>query len=234
MKICLIQTDPQWRRENVRTLGSVIKSTSADLYLVPELFTTGFDYLAGNWPSDAQTIPEGPLVVQIRGFLQNSPSAVICGLLEQSGTDFYNIAAVLGHGFTQRYRQKYPATTTQGRVLPILPGDGYQKIPLSSMFSVGLMVCNDHYREDEFFDEYKKRNASAVVLIADSATRAWLTTFPTLCSQYKIPAIVCNAAGPAGGGSCVIDASGKFVRLQTSQGACEYLAEVPSVGTTVL
>ena len=227
MNVCLIQTDPSARQGNLQFLGTVIQNTKADLFLVPELFTNGFDYLARNFPANAEPIPDGPTCLQIRCFLQNRSSVVVCGLLEQSGADFYNIAAVMGHSWMDRYRQKHPvtATTAQGRVLRIQAGD-YRKIPLPTLppWSMGLMICNDYGRADEFFKEYKERTVNAVVLIADSSTRAWIATFPDLCRRYQLSAIVCNAAGPkcGGGGSCIINPAGVFIRLRVLQTQVEY------------
>jgi len=237
MKICLVQTDPRTRRGNVQFLGDVIQNIDADLFVLPELFATGFDYLAQQMPGDSEILPGGPICRQIACFLQHRSSVVVCGLLEQSGRDFYNTAAVIGKGWVQRYRQKYPARTTRGQVLQILPGR-HEKIviPRAPPWSMGLMICNDYYRADEFFDEYKKRNVDAVVLIADSSTRAWLQQFPNLCRQYGLPAIVCNAAGPNanGGGSCVLNAAGEFVGLRTSQAAYDYLPEIALAAVAVI
>jgi predicted amidohydrolase len=122
MKICLIQSDPQMRQGNVQFLGRVMQNIDADLFVLPELFGTGFDYLARQMLGNLEILPDGPICRQIACFLQHRSSVVVCGLLEQSGQDFYNTAAVIGKGWIQRYRQKYPATTTQGQVLRILPG----------------------------------------------------------------------------------------------------------------
>ena len=98
------------------------------------------------------------------------------------------------------------------------------------------MICNDYYRADEFFEEYKRRDVDAVVLIADSSTRAWLQKFPILCRQYGLPAIVCNAAGPNanGGASCVLNAAGEFVCLSTSQAEYDYLPEIALAAVAVI
>lgn len=237
MKICLIQTDPRARQGNVQFLGNVIQNIDADLFVLPELFATGFDYLAQQMPGNPETLPDGPICRQINCFLQHRSSVVVCGLLEQLGDSLYNTAAVVGKGWIQCYRQKYPATTTQGQVLRILPGR-FEKIviPRVPPWSMGLMICNDYYQADEFFEEYKRRNVDAVVLIADSSTRAWLQQFPMLCRQYRLPAIVCNAAGPNanGGASCVLNAAGEFVCLSASQTEYDYLPEIALTAVAVI
>ena len=144
-----------------------------------------------------------------------------------------NVAAVIGDSTVERYRQKYPATTSRGRVLPIQAGTDYQKITLClpgpSLWSMGFMICHEYYRAAEFFREYKSRNVNSVVLLADSSTRTWIKDFPQYCREYSLPAIVCNAAGPNGGGSCIINAAGAFVPLWTPHGWRDYLDDTPAV-----
>jgi predicted amidohydrolase len=121
-------------------------------------------------------------------------------------------------------------------VLPILPGD-FQTITVTLgtvLWKMGFLICNDYRMADQFFAEYKKRNVNAVVLIADSPTRAWLTEFPHHCQQYGLPAIVCNAAGPNGGGCCVINATGQFISLNTPQAQRDRLAEMSMAAIGVL
>jgi predicted amidohydrolase len=230
MNICLIQTYPEGRRSNIEYLKWTMSQYQADLYVLPELFTTGFDYLADprHWPTDAEVIPDGLTCRQIHGFLKGRSSAVVCGLLEQVGQDYYNIAAVIGDGTIERYRQKYPATSNNGRVLPIEAGD-YQTITVllqdSLLFTMGFMICSECYMAAAFFEEYKRRGVNAVVLIADSSNRTWIKEFPHYCREYGLPAIVCNAAGPNGGESCIINAAGEFVPLWTPQGNRDSLTD---------
>jgi predicted amidohydrolase len=224
------------RRENVKLLGQVMQSTQADLFVLPELFITGFDYIAQHGPAHAEVIPDGLTCQQIHGFLKGRSSAVVCGLLEQDGQHYYNVAAVFGDASVERYRQKYPATSTKGRVLPILPGD-FHTVTVTLdivLWKMGLMICNDYRMTDEFFAEYKRRGVNAVVLIADSPTRAWLQEFPHHCQQYGLPAIVCNAAGPNGGGSCVINSAGQFVSLNTHLGQRDQLPDTAMAATGAL
>jgi predicted amidohydrolase len=152
-------------------------------------------------------------------------------MIEREGSNFFNVAAVIGHNRIDRYRQKNPATTSKGRTLPILPGD-YRKIMLSEQWSMGLMICNDYFSAATFFDKYEQCGVNAVVLIADSASpRSWLETFPQLCKKHRLMAIVCNAAGPGGGCSCIISDTGQFVLLRTlpAQYPTKYLSDAPSV-----
>jgi len=226
MEICLIQTDPALGQWNIQNAGYVICNTKADVYILPELFAIGFDFAAQNWIEQAaEVLPNGPTCQQIFSFVRNRSSIVVFGMIERFGNNFFNIAAVIGNACMDRYRQKYPATTSRGRVLPITSGGDYHKVMFIPQWSMGLMVCHDHYQAEKFFKEYKKRGVNAVVLIADASTRAWIKEFPEYCKQYALPAIICNAAGPNGGASCVINEVGQFVPLRTS--SAEYPQHLP-------
>ncbi len=233
MDICLIQTSPLEGARNLAHAGHVIGDVSADLYVLPELFTTGFDRNMLHGLTAPETIPDGATINHVMTYLNGRTSAVVCGLLEQSGSVHYNIAAVIGNGWMDWYRQKNPASTRHGRSLKIQRGD-YRKVMLPSQWSVGLMICNDYNSAEEFFEEYKRRGVNAVVLIADSREHVWIRQFPNCCQRYGLPAIVCNAAGPNGGDSCIINAAGQFVPLNTPQGQRDQLPDTPMAAIGIL
>jgi len=85
-----------------------------------------------------------------------------------------------------------------------------------------------------FFEEYNGRGVNAVVLIADSSNRTWIKEFPDQCRQFGLTAIVCNAAGPNGGSSCIINSTGEFVPLWTPSGNRDYLADNPVIALAVI
>ncbi len=228
MNVCLIQSDPALRSANLSALDQVLEQLPADLYVLPELFTIGMAVLKQKWPTDPQQFPEGLLLRQVLTRLRGRGCAVIYGVLEQDGPRFYNAAAVIGDGWIERYRQKYPARIATGRVLPISAGSDCRKVMIGPHESVGLMVCHDYLAAEEFFLEFNQRGARSVVLIADSNTRKWLTEFPPLCQKYGVPAIVCNSSGTDKGGSCIFDRKGSLVPLRTAGGGVfEYLPEMP-------
>ncbi len=234
MKVCVLQSDPALGCENLRILGRTIAEIPADLYVLPELFKIGFDALSNVFPATAEIVPDGSTYQLISQWLQCRPTAVVvCGMLEQDRSAYYNIAAVIGYGWMERYRQKYPARTAGGRVLPVLAGD-FRKVWLPFQTSIGLMVCHDHYASAEFFEEYKKRSAETVVLIADSTSRDWMSHFPALCKEKGLSAIICNAAGENKGGSCILNRTGDFLSLHARGAQFLYLPECPMTATASL
>jgi predicted amidohydrolase len=218
--VCLIQCEPERGTDNIGLFGRLIRGYAADIYVLPELFAGGFLKATTDWRRMAEPLISGPTFDAVsRHQALRSSSAVIYGFLENDHGNMYNSAAVIaGKGCVEVYRQKFPATRNGQRILPIIPGDfraihagpiqhGYQ-------WKVGLMICSDHYGAEDFFEYYSDRKSDAVILIADSPAKPWVRQFPPLCQKYKLPAIICNAAGAFGEGkgeSCVIDVRGEFL-----------------------
>jgi predicted amidohydrolase len=215
MRICLIQCDPTIGRENLAVLNHVVTSTDADLYILPELFTCGYPLPSAAAPED---FIAGRLYPEIAGLqLKRPQSAIVYGFWEAANGQSYNAAAVIADvGAAEVYRQVCPADASR---LDIVSG-AWRSVSIGSvrfgnLRKIGLMICSDYSGANEAFDHYSQSGVDAVVLIADSAAKKWKDTFPNLCSRYRIPAIVCNAAGPVCGDkghSCAIDSTGRIVR----------------------
>jgi predicted amidohydrolase len=215
MRICLIQCDPTIGRENLTVLNHVVTSTDADLYILPELFTCGYPPPSAAAPED---FIAGRLYPEIAGLqLKRPQSAIVYGFWEAANGQSYNSAAVIADvGSAEVYRQVCPANAS---LFYVVPG-AWRSVNIGSVRfgnrrKIGLMICSDYNAADEAFQHYSQTGVDAIVLIADSAARRWKDTFPTLCSRYRIPAVICNAAGPVGGdkgNSCFIDSTGRIVR----------------------
>lgn len=215
MHICLIQCDPTSGRQNLAALNDAVTNRGADLYVLPELFTCGY-------PPPNTATPEkfvaGSLYWEVTALQMKRPrSAIVYGFWETENGRSYNSAGVIADvGAAEVYRQRCPANAS---LLHVIPG-AWRTVTIGAATfgnsrKIGLMICSDYNAAEEAFEHYSQRGAHAVVLIADSAARSWKSTFPHLCSRYRIPSIICNAAGPAGGDkgcSCVIDSAGRIVR----------------------
>lgn len=220
MEICLIQCDPRLGRENIRILESILQDVPADLYILPELFAVGFEKAATDWRNVAEPLLSGPTYQAISSYRTVRPtSSVIYGFPENDNGHFFNTAAVIsGKGSVECYHQKNPALRAGGKIFPIDQGD-FKAIYVGPMqygyrCKVGLMICSDHYSAESFFKHYSDVKADAIVMIADSMEKTWITQFLELCVKYKLPVIICNAAGNVGEGkgeSCVIDVKGNIV-----------------------
>lgn len=220
MDLCLIQCDPRLGRENIRILEDILQNVPADLYILPELFAVGFEKAATDWRNVAEPFLSGPTYQEISSVQRVRPtSSVIYGFPENENAHYFNAAAVIGEkGSVACYHQKNAALRGGGKIFPVEQGDFMAAYvgPMQYCYrcKVGLMICSDHYSAENFFKHYSDAKNDAIVLIADSLEKPWLTQFPHLCSKYKLPAIICNAAGNVGEGkgeSCLIDSGGNII-----------------------
>lgn len=215
MRICVIQCDPTIGRQNLPLLSEVVASTEADLYVLPELFTCGYPPLD---TAASEEFVAGRLYEEVLAIRMKRPrSAIVYGFWEVDNGRSYNSAAVIADlGAAEVYRQVCPANAS---LFHVIPGSwravNIGSVRFGNLRSIGVMICSDYNAAEEAFEHYFHRGADAVVLIADSVAKKWRDTFPNLCTRYRIPAIVCNAAGPVCGDkghSCVIDSTGRIVR----------------------
>jgi predicted amidohydrolase len=227
LHICLIQYDIGPAANNVLNITRIVKETPADIYVLPELFAVGFD---ASRPKEeykplAEHVSTGKTYVALRAAQSERPnSTLVYGLLEKDNEHYYNAAVVMTEqGSVQAYHQKYRVSTSSGYVLPVEPGEpravNIGALPGGHRPKIGLMICWDYQRAEEFFNHYSGCSVNAIVLIANSTATEWIETFSALCRNYNLPAIVCNAAGVNKGKSRVIDASGVTVGVPMSETA---------------
>ena len=92
-------------KEIVRRIQE-ISEKKADLIIAPEVALTGWQFRTEDWIEVAQTIP-GPATEEIGAAAKRANAYVIFGLVEKSGDEIYNSAAVVGPkgDLVARYRK---------------------------------------------------------------------------------------------------------------------------------
>ncbi len=142
MHLAIVQTDPAFGEPaaNVREALSLMEGTIADLFVLPELFNTGYNFTD---PKEAALLaepPTGPTFQALSGFAKKRNCFVVYGFAEKADVPF-NAAALVGpQGLVGLYRKVhlYHKETTL-----FAPGDlGFPVFPLP-FGNVGMMVCFD-------------------------------------------------------------------------------------------
>jgi predicted amidohydrolase len=146
MRIGYVQNDPVYgeREENLRALESALAGAErADLWVVPELFATG--YLFGS-RAEAERLAEpvdgGPTVRTLVGLARGTGAAFVAGLAERAadGRIFNAAVAVDGQGLRAVYRKIHLFDREKEW---FDPGDlGFPVVTLAGA-RVGLMICFD-------------------------------------------------------------------------------------------
>lgn len=146
MRVATVQTDPVFgaREENVREALSMMATTKADLYVLPELFATGYNFIDTD---EARALSEpfdrGYTCREVSRFARESACFVVFGFVEAHEGDFYNSAALIGpKGAMGLYRKIHLFDREK---LFFKPGDLGFPVFDTPVGRIGLMICFDWY-----------------------------------------------------------------------------------------
>lgn len=142
MKVAVIQTSPVFGEvtANVRQALTQMSTVKADIYILPELFNTGYNFIDDN---EVRTLAEhstGSTFRAISEFAKERPCCVVYGFAERA-EKLYNSSALVGpSGLIGLYRKIHLYHRER---LFFAPGDlGFPVFDLP-FGKVGMMICFD-------------------------------------------------------------------------------------------
>jgi 5-aminopentanamidase len=145
MRIGWIQTEPVYGdpADNLRRIEGIIEAGGADLWVLPELFSTG--YLFGDRKELerlAEPVPDGPVTRGLLRLAARSGTAIIAGLAERSRDGhLYNSAVAVDRSGVKACYRKIHLFDYEKEWFD--PGDGPFVVVELAGARVGLMICWD-------------------------------------------------------------------------------------------
>jgi predicted amidohydrolase len=142
MRLAIVQTDPRFAEidANIRQALALMEGERADLYVLPELFNTGYNFTDAKEAAQLAEGPTGRTFEALAAFAKKRNCHIVYGFAEKAAVP-YNAAAMVGpDGLLGLYRKVhlYAKETTL-----FAPGDlGFPVIPLP-FGNVGMMICFD-------------------------------------------------------------------------------------------
>jgi len=146
MRVGFVQTSPRRLRRdrNLRDVETRLAGApAADLWVLPELFSTGYLFLdPGEAASMAEEVPRGPTTSAMISWARRHVCALVGGVLEQdaSGRLFNSAVAVDGTGLRALYRKAHLFGTERDWATP---GDLPFPVVELAGARVGMMICFD-------------------------------------------------------------------------------------------
>jgi predicted amidohydrolase len=145
MRLGIVQTEPAFgeRRRNLDDAFELMDRDSADLWVLPEFFASGYQFVDAREVSRlAEPIPEGPTTQSLVAFCRDHGCLAVGGLPEAAPSGLYNAAVLVGPaGYLASYRKIHLFGI---ETVFFLPGDR----PFSTCdvggTCVGIMICFDH------------------------------------------------------------------------------------------
>jgi len=144
MKVAYVQIDPIFgcKVANIEKAIYLMETNPADLYVLPELFATGYLILTKNEADELAESPADGLTIRLlSNFAADRNCAVVFGFAERGEDEFYNSSAFIDQsGLRSIYRKIHLFATeklvfSSGRSLP-------NAIEYKGM-RLGMMICFD-------------------------------------------------------------------------------------------
>ena len=111
MKAGFIQTSPVFGdiKTNVERVSEIIVSLDSDLVVLPELFSTGYQFISKEEVLElSEEVPSGYTTRRLMRLSKEKNVFIVAGIAERAGTALYNSAVLTGpEGFLGVYRKTH-------------------------------------------------------------------------------------------------------------------------------
>lgn len=217
MRIGMYQFAPEFGavRRNLERIAEALRADAAELWVLPELATTGYLFAdRAECAALAETIP-GPATETLAALCRERGTRVVAGLAERSGDRLYNSAAyVAAEGVVGVYRKVHLFDRER---LCFDPGpEPFRVHPLGD-HRLGLMICFD-WLFPEAARSLALQGADLIAHPANLVLPYCQAAMVTRALENGVACATCNRVGSerrAGhelwftGGSQVLDARGR-------------------------
>lgn len=195
LKVGFLQTDPEFGQveDNRRRVADLLEKADADLMVLPELFTTGYQFTDRNEVAGfAEAIPEGPTTEFLMALARDLKVSLVAGLAEREGDVIYNSAVVVGPGgYLGKYRKAHIFDTEKDLFEP-----GNLPLPVFDIGKarVGVMVCFD-WRFPETARTLALNGADVIAHPSNLVLPHCPSAMVTRCLENRVFAITADRVG---------------------------------------
>jgi predicted amidohydrolase len=180
-------------KKNLEYAVERLTGSEADLMVLPELFTSGYQFISKQEALDlAEEIPVGPTTSRLVELARDKKMIISAGLPERKGSRCYNSSVLIGpKGFVAVYRKTH---LFHEEKLWFSPGDTGFLVHRIGDIRVGMMVCFDW-----FFPESVRSLALAGADIICHPSNLVLPYCPDAmvirCLENRVFAVTANRTG---------------------------------------
>jgi predicted amidohydrolase len=142
MRLAVVQTNPTFGkvRSNIELALTLMESVRADLYVLPELFNTGYNFIDVEEVKKLSEEASGPTFQTMRRFAADRLVYIVYGFAEKADR-FYNSAALVGpKGSVGVYRKVHLFDRENVFFTPGNLGFPVFDLPFGK---IGIMICFD-------------------------------------------------------------------------------------------
>ena len=143
-KIGVVQNSPKFlkAKDNIADALSLMERLDADLWVLPELFASGYNFKTKAEAAKCAEPADGPLAKLLQAWTAKHGCAVVAGFPEKAGGKLYNSALFAAGPRTRAYRKTH-LFGNEKRFFA--PGDTGFWVESVKGVPVGVMICFDWF-----------------------------------------------------------------------------------------
>jgi predicted amidohydrolase len=144
MKVGFVQIHPEFGQieKNVARAMSLMSSHPADLYVLPELFATGYVFISRGEAMDfAESPKSGYTILALNDFARSHHAGIVFGFVEKAADGLFNSCAFVDDINAPVIYRKLHLFYKEKLIFD--PGNGQLKIVHFRDARIGMMVCFD-------------------------------------------------------------------------------------------
>lgn len=195
MRVGFYQYDPQFGAvgKNLDQLTARLDEVDADLVVLPELCTSGYQFTTGQEVRDlAEPVPDGPTTRRLMDIAKRRGMYIVAGLPEQDGARCYNSAVLVGpSGLIGRYRKTH---LFHEETVWFTPGDSGFHVWNIGQATIGVMICFDWYYP-EAARSLAIQGADIICHPSNLVLPNCPDSMPVRCLENRVFAVTCNRIG---------------------------------------
>jgi predicted amidohydrolase len=183
------------KKENLDKILALIRISTDDILVFPELCTTGYFFLSKDELLEHAEHSGGQTVSEIQELASTLNKTIVFGFAEVEGNNFYNSAAIIMPDKSQSriYRKshlffKEKLVFSQGNSGFFVVDDKANDI------KIGTMICYD-WRFPESARSLTLLGADLIVCPSNLVTKIWTSVMPTRAIENKVYLAVANRFG---------------------------------------
>lgn len=195
MRIAFVQTSVRFGQveTNVRKAVDRIHSSNADLFVLPELFNTGYYFLSRSEAEGlAEEIPSGETCRVLAQVAKEKSCFIVAGLAERAGNRLFNSSVLFSPaGYLATYRKIHLFDEEK---LWFDPGDTPFFVIDIGMCKIGMMICFD-WIFPESMRSLALQGADVICHSANLVLPYCQDAMATRCLENNVFAITANRIG---------------------------------------
>jgi predicted amidohydrolase len=230
MNIAVVQTDPVFgaTTKNLEQAVALMRTVQADLYVLPELFVSGYNFTSKEETrSLAEPFRQGQVYSTLAALAATMKTTIVYGFAERDGSEVYNSAAIVSHDGTAGLYRKLHLFDREK--LFFAPGNlPFQVFPTPAG-PVGLMICFDWYFP-ESMRTLALRGAHIVAHPSNLVLPHCPDSMTVRCRENRVFAVTANRVGTENRGGVSLSFIGQS-QITSSRG--EILARASATGAEI-